>query len=66
MLPELYLHCLAHGDFDLALRGLFVEKAPLSAGAVARLKRKWNGECEASSNHPWASWSATCAWAEST
>ena len=31
MLPELYLHGLAKGDFDLALRGLLGEGAPLSA-----------------------------------
>jgi putative transposase len=28
-LPELYLHGLAQGDFDLALRGLLGEGAPL-------------------------------------
>src|SRR5713226_3823101 len=31
LLPELYLHGLAQGDFDLALRGLLGEAAPLSA-----------------------------------
>jgi putative transposase len=31
LLPELYLHGLAEGDFDLALRGLLGEEAPLSA-----------------------------------
>ena len=31
MLPELYLHGLAKGDFELALRGLLGEGAPLSA-----------------------------------
>ena len=40
----MYLHGLAEGDFDLALRGLLGEKAPLSAGTVARLKQKWQGE----------------------
>ena len=44
LIPELYLHGLAHGDFDLALRGLLGEKAPLSAGTVARLKEKWQAE----------------------
>lgn len=29
LLPELYLHGLAEGDFDLALRGLLGEGAPL-------------------------------------
>ncbi len=41
LLPELYLHGLAEGDFELALRGLLGEGAPLSARTVARLKEKW-------------------------
>jgi len=44
LLPELYLHGLSLGDFDLALRGLLGEKAPLSASTVSRLKEKWQGE----------------------
>jgi len=44
LIPELYLHGLAQGDFDLALRGLLGDKAPLSAGTVARLKEKWQTE----------------------
>ena len=47
MIPELYLHGLAEGDFDLALRGLLGEEAALSASTVARLKEKWQGEMEA-------------------
>ena len=47
LLPELYLHGLAEGDFDLALRGLLGEEAPVSASTVARLKQKWHGELEA-------------------
>ena len=47
LLPELYLHGLAEGDFDLALRGLLGEKAHLSAGTVARLKQKWQAEFSA-------------------
>lgn len=46
LLPELYLHGLAEGDFDLALRGLLGEGAPLSAGSIARLKEKWEAEYE--------------------
>ena len=30
LLPELYLHGLAAGDFDLAMRGLLGEEAPIS------------------------------------
>jgi transposase-like protein len=48
LLPELYLHGLALGDFDLALRGLLGKDAPISAGTVARLKEKWQVE--------WAEW----------
>ena len=44
LLPELYLHGLSCGDFDLALRGLLGEDAPISASTVARLKEKWHSE----------------------
>lgn len=44
LLPELYLHGLAQGDFDLALRGLLGDGAPLSESSIARLKVKWQAE----------------------
>ena len=44
LIPELYLHGLAEGDFDLALRGLLGDEARVSASTVARLKEKWHGE----------------------
>ena len=44
LIPDLYLHGLAEGDFDLALRGLLGEDAPVSASTVARLKEKWHAE----------------------
>ena len=44
LIPELYLHGLSEGDFDLALRGLLGEEAPISASTVARLKERWNAE----------------------
>ncbi len=44
MLPELYLHGLAMGDFELALRGLLGDGAPLSAASIARLKAQWQLE----------------------
>ena len=44
LLPELYRHGLAHGDFDLALRGLLGAAAPLSAPSIARLKAGWQAE----------------------
>jgi putative transposase len=46
MIPELYLHGLAKGDFELALRGLLGAGAPLSAGSIQRLKGKWQSEYE--------------------
>ena len=48
LIPQLYLHGLALGDFDLALRGLLGEEAPVSASTVARLKESWQAE--------WAEW----------
>ncbi len=52
LLPELYLHGLAEGDFDLALRGLLGEHAPLSASSIARLKEKWHAEYESWATRP--------------
>jgi len=46
LIPELYLHGLASGDFELALRHLLGEGAPLSASSLHRLKEKWQGEYE--------------------
>jgi transposase-like protein len=44
MLPQLYLHGLASGDFELALRGLLGEGAPLSAASLMRHKSAWQAE----------------------
>ncbi len=44
LIPRLYLHGLSLGDFDLALRGLLGENAPVSASTVARLKEEWQAE----------------------
>jgi len=44
LLPELYLHGLASEDFELALRRLLGEQAPLSASTVARAKERWQAE----------------------
>lgn len=46
MLPELYLHGLATGDFELAMRGLLGDGAPLSASSIERLKAKWQLQYE--------------------
>jgi putative transposase len=44
LLPRLYLHGLSTGDFELALRGLLGEGAPLSASSMQRLKGIWQAE----------------------
>jgi len=46
MIPELYLHGLATGDFELALRGFLGDGASLSASSVSRLKEQWEAEYE--------------------
>jgi transposase-like protein len=52
LIPELYLHGLASGDFEMALRGLLGEGAPLSATSIQRLKGKWQGEYEQWKSEP--------------
>jgi transposase-like protein len=47
LLPELYLHGLAQGDFELALRGLLGDGAPLSAKSIERLRAKFVRDYEA-------------------
>jgi putative transposase len=47
LLPQRYLHGLALGDFELALRGLLGDAAPLSITSLARLKASWQLEYEA-------------------
>jgi putative transposase len=44
LLPELYLHGLALGDFEVALRGVLGDGAPLSPSSLARLKGQWQAE----------------------
>ena len=41
LVVQLYLHGLAEGDFELALRGLLGDGAPLSKSTVRRLREKW-------------------------
>ena len=47
LLPELYLHGLAQGDFELALRGLLGDGAPLSPSSITRLRAQWQLDHEA-------------------
>ena len=46
MLPELYLHGLAKGDFELHCGDCLGDGAPLSASSIGRLKAKWQLEYE--------------------
>ena len=46
LLPQLYLHGLALGDFELALRGLLGDGAPLSSASLQRLKAQWQDDYE--------------------
>ncbi len=64
LLPELYLHGLAEGDFDLALRGLLGQDAPLSAATVARLKAKWQAEYETWSSRSLGDLEVVYLWAD--
>lgn len=64
LLPELYLHGLAKGDFELALRGLLGEGAPLSASSIGRLKAKWQLEYEAWQQQDWSEVKLVYQWAD--
>ena len=64
MLPELYLHGMAQGDFELALRGLLGEGAPLSPSSIARLRAKWEQEFETWQERPLDDRELVYAWAD--
>ena len=64
LLPELYLHGLAEGDFDLALRGLLGEAAPLSPSSIARLKTGWQAEYAAWRSRPLHDLEVVYLWAD--
>ena len=52
LLPELYLHGLSQGDFELALRGLLGDAAPLSPASIERLRAKWQSDYDAWAQRP--------------
>ena len=64
LLPQLYLHGLSLGDFDLALRGLLGEQAPISASTVARLKESWQAEWEEWKRRPLAGMEVLFMWVD--
>ena len=64
LIPELYLHGLAEGDFELALRGLLGEGAPLSKATIRRMKVGWAAEFEAWSRRPLEGREVVYVWAD--
>ena len=64
MIPELYLHGLAEGDFELALRGLLGEGAPLSKSSIRRLRAVWTVEFEAWARRSLADREVVYVWAD--
>lgn len=64
LLPELYLHGLANGDFELALRGLLGDGAPLSSTSIQRLKGKWESEYRAWSEEDLSGVEPVYVWAD--
>lgn len=64
LLPELYLHGLSKGDFELALRGLLGKGAPLSASSIQRLKAKWQLEYEEWQNRDLSDLEVVYWWAD--
>ena len=64
LLPELYLHGLSQGDFELALRGLLGAGAPLSPSSIARLRDKWIVEYNAWSTRRLDDRELVYAWAD--
>ena len=64
LLPQLYLHGLALGDFELALRGLLGDAAPLSSASIARLKAQWQLEFQAWQKRSLADLDIVYCWAD--
>jgi putative transposase len=64
LIPELYLHGLAEGDFELALRGLLGEGAPLSKASIRRLRAGWTEEFGVWSRRSLAEREVVYVWAD--
>ncbi len=64
LIPELYLHGLAEGDFELALRGLLGEGAPLSKASIRRLRQGWTEEFRAWSQRSLEDREVVYVWAD--
>ena len=57
LVVQLYLHGLAEGDFELALRVLLGDGAPLSKSTVRRLQERWVADHAEWERRSLASWS---------
>lgn len=64
LLPALYLHGLSTGDFELALRGLLGDGAPLSASSIQRLKARFEVEHEQWKQRDLSQVEVVYAWAD--
>jgi putative transposase len=64
VLPALYLHGLSTGDFEMALRGLLGEGAPLSASSIQRLKACFETEYDAWKQEDLSQLEVVYAWAD--
>ena len=64
LIPELYLHGLPEGVFELALRGLLGEGAPLSKATIRRLRAVWTVEFEAWARRSLADREIVYVWAD--
>ncbi len=64
LLPELYLHGLSKGDFELALRGLLGDGATLSPGSIERLRAKWQADYDAWSTRDLSDRELVYVWAD--
>jgi len=64
LIPELYLHGLSEGDFELALRGLLGEGAPLSKTSIRRLRAVWTAQYEAWATRSLADREVVYVWAD--
>jgi putative transposase len=64
LLPQLYLHGLAQGDFELALRGLLGQGAPLSASSIERLRGQWVSEYQTWSSRSLSGLEPVYLWAD--
>lgn len=64
LIPELYLHGLSEGDFELALRGLLGEGAPLSKSSIRRLRAVWTTEFEVWAQRSLADREVVYIWAD--